>query len=346
MTPGEPVVGMVPVGGVELARDRYLLPVIDALADAFGELAAGGVRMPPRTVVRTGAGQDRALLLGAAAWPGRGVAAVKVTTLTPDNPGRGLPLIHGLVMLTDLRTGQVAALLDGAALTALRTGAVAGLATRLCAPPDAGELAVIGAGVQARALLRAVAAVRPIRSVRVWSRSGADAFAEWARHWLKGPGGLNGLNGLNAEVTVCGGPRDAVRDAGIVCTATSTGGRAPLVEAGWVAPGAHLNVIGGTHEDAIEVDPALLGTSFTVVEERAAALREAGEVRTALADGVVDIEDLHELGDLVTGRSRPTGGTTLMRSVGLPIEDTAAAAAVHQALSRPAGGAGRPARTR
>ena len=312
------------IDGADLERDDHLLPVIDALADAFGDLWAGRTRTPPRTLVRTGPGQRSQLLVGSAAWEQRGVAGVKVTTIPPGNPGRGRPLIHGIVVLADLGTGQVTALLDGAALTAVRTGAVAGLATRLCAPPDAGELAIVGAGVQARAVLRAVAAVRPIRSVRLYSRtrSGAAAFADW----------ISARPGPSVRVAVCDDARSAVRDAEIICTTTSTDGRTPLVEAGWVAPGAHVNVIGGTHEDAIEVDPALLATAFVAVEERAAALEEAGEVRAALTGDLIGVDDLHELGALLSGRSAPAAGqTTLFRSVGLAIEDTAAAAAVHRA---------------
>ena len=312
-------------GGADLERDDHLTPVIVTLADAFRDLWAGRTRTPPRTLVRTGSGQQSQLLVGSATWEQRGVASVKVTTITPDNRRRGLPLIHGIVVLTDLGTGQVTALLDGAGLTAVRTGAVAGLATRLCAPPEAGDLAIIGAGVQARAVLRALAAVRPIRSVRLHSRtrSGATAFADWIR----------ARPGLSARVAVCDDPCSAVRDAEIICTTTSTDDRTPLVEAGWVAPGAHLNVIGGTHEDAIEVDPTLLATAFVAVEQRAAALEDAGEVRAALARGLIGVDALHELGALLSGQSAPDAGqTTLFRSVGLAIEDTAAATAIHRAV--------------
>ena len=304
------------IGAGEMAGQDRLLLVIDALAEAFADLSAGAIRSPSRTVVEHGRNQ---LLAGTAVWPRRGVGSVKITTLTPENPERGLPLIHGVVVLTELATGRITALLDGAELTALRTGAVAGLATRLCAPAGADDLAVIGAGVQARALVRAVCAVRPIRSVRVFSRgrARAETFAAWAGE------------ALGHRVSVCDTARSAVAGAAIVCTATSTGGRTPLVEAGWVARGAHLNVIGGTHEDAIEVDPALLAAAFVVVEERAAALEDAGEVRAALAGGLVGTDDLHDLGTLVTGEAAPDGETSVFRSVGLPIEDTAAAAALH-----------------
>ncbi|MCC3766918.1 ornithine cyclodeaminase family protein [Streptomyces sp. UNOC14_S4] len=304
-----------------MAGEERLLTVVDALADAFADLSAGRTSSPSRTVVQHG--PQRELLAGTAVWERRGVGSVKITTLTPDNPGRGLPLIHGVVVLTDLGTGRVTALLEGAELTAVRTGAVAALATRLCAPEDAGDLALIGAGVQARALVRAVSAVRPIRSVRVFSRTRArtESFAQWVRD----------TSGPAVEVTVCDTARDAVMDAPIVCTATSTDDRTPLVAADWVAPGAHVNVIGGTHEDAVEVEPALLADAFVVVEERSAAVEEAAEVRAALAAGLIGEHQLVELGALVDGAAAAEGRTSVFRSVGMAIEDTAAAAALYEA---------------
>ena len=310
----------------DLAGTALLVRVIDALAEAFADLSAGLAPSPARTIIEHGA--DRQLIVGPAIWEQRGVGCVKITTLTPGNPGRGLPLIDGVAVLTDLATGRIVALLDGAELTAIRTGAVAGLATRLCAIEDAGDLAVVGAGVQARAVTRAVRSVRPIRSVRVVSRTraSAEAFAAW----------VSGTGERPVRVTVCDTVRDAIADAEVICTATATDGLTPLVLADWVTPGAHLNVIGGTHENAIEVDPALLAGALVVVEERAAALAEAGEIRAAVAAGLIDADHLHELGTLL---SRPAGEagrterlTSLFRSVGMAVEDTVAAAAICEAL--------------
>ncbi|WP_051872186.1 ornithine cyclodeaminase family protein [Streptomyces sclerotialus] len=312
------------IDGPEQERDDRVLPVIDALGEAFRALRAGQAQSAARTLLQSGAEPPAQLLVSPAVWEQRKVAGLKVTTLTPDNPDRGLPLIHGIVNLVDLETGRVAALLDGAALTAVRTGAVAGLATRLCARPDAGDLAIIGAGVQARALLRTMAAVRPVRSVRLYSRTrrGAEAFGDWIRDRL----------GPDVAVTVCDDARTAVRDAEIICTATSTDSTTPVIEADWVTPGAHLNVIGGTHEDALEIAPELLATAFVAVETKDAALEDAGEIRSAFSRGIIEAEHLHELGELLDGETEPVPGrTTLFRSVGLAIEDTAAAAALYDA---------------
>ncbi|MCI4066013.1 ornithine cyclodeaminase family protein [Micromonospora sp. R77] len=311
--------GPAMVTAVDMAGTRRMVRVIDTLGEMFVDLAAGRTRSPARTVIEHG--DERVLLVSPAVWERRGVGSVKITTLTPDNPGRGLPLIHGIVALTDLETGQITALLDGAELTAVRTGAVAAVATRRCTADDAEDLAVIGAGVQARALVRAMAAVRPIRTVRIFSRTRARAerFADWIDDTHP------------ARATVCDSVKTAVADAAIICTATSTSDNRPLIEADWVARGAHVNAIGGTHPDAIELDPALLADALAVVEDRTAALDGAGEIRAALAAGVLTVDDLHELGTLLTGEVRADGRTTVLRTVGMSIEDTAAALALHEA---------------
>lgn len=316
----------------DMSGTRRMTRVIDVLGEMFRDLAAGRTRSPARTVVDHG--DRRVLLVSPAVWEQRGVGSVKVTTLTPDNPARGLPLIHGIVALTDLETGRITALLDGAELTAVRTGAVAALATRWCTPDDTGDMAVIGAGVQARALIRAMAAVRPIRAVRIHSRTraGAEKLADWVRDAAPRP----------IRATVCDTAREAVADAPIVCTATSTGDGTPVVEADWVAFGAHVNVIGGTHPDAVELDPALLADAVTVVEERAAALDGAGEIRAALAGGLIRAEDLYELGGLVGGEVGAVGRTSVLRTVGMAIEDTAAAVALFEARRAAERGTGGP----
>ncbi|RNL70253.1 ornithine cyclodeaminase family protein [Streptomyces sp. I6] len=322
----------VMIHAADMSGTRRMTRVIDVLGEMFADLAAGRTRSPARTVVDHG--DRRVLLVSPAVWERRGVGSVKVTTLTPDNPARGLPLIHGIVALTDLETGQIIALLDGAELTAVRTGAVTALATRRCTPDDTDTMAVIGAGVQARALIRATAAVRPIRTVRIHSRTraGADRLADWVQDGAPRP----------IRAVVCDNARDAVADAPIVCTATSTSDGTPVVEADWVAPGAHVNVIGGTHPDAVELDPALLAGAMTVVEDRTAALDGAGEVRAAVAGGLIRAEDLHELGRLVSGGADPGGRTSVLRTVGMAVEDTAAALALFEPRRAAGRGTGGP----
>jgi ornithine cyclodeaminase len=310
------------IDAAEMAGVDRLRQVMTTLSDVFQDLRSGKEQSPPRTLLDHGRSE---MLVSPASWLKRGVASVKITTLTPGNAEHALPLIHGVVVLTDINTGQMLALLDGASLTAVRTGAVAGLATDLCANADAGNLAILGAGVQARAVLLAMLAVRPIRKVRIFSRTPArtELFVQWARTVTA------------AEIAICHSVFEAVRGADIICTTTSTSSSKPLIEADWVTPGAHLNIIGGTHEEAIEVDPALLKTAFVVVETAAAAQEDAGEVRTALTQGYLQPEDLNELGAVILGESAADEGqTTLFRSVGLAIEDTAAAIALYPSTEK------------
>lgn len=308
----------------DMSGNTPLRHVMASLSEVFQDLRGGKAQSPSRTLLNHGPSE---MLISPAGWIKRGVASVKITTLTPGNSMQGLPLIHGVVVLTDINTGQMLALLDGAALTAVRTSAVAGLATQLCAPARAADLAILGAGVQARATLLAMLAVRPITRVRIYSRTKArtEAFAQWAR------------TVTTAEVVICQTLFDTVQGAEIICTTTSTSSCEPLIAADWVAPGAHLNIIGGTHEEAMEVDPALLKTALVVVETASAAQEDAGEVRTALTQGYIQPEQLHELGALILGEvAANKGQTTLFRSVGLAIEDTAAAIALYESREKTA----------
>ncbi|MFP3515595.1 ornithine cyclodeaminase family protein [Pseudomonas sp. SIMBA_077] len=306
------------INALEMSGKTRLAQVMESLNEAFKDLHAREEQSPPRTLLQHGPSE---MLISPAAWMKRGVASVKITTLTQGNSAHGLPLIHGVVVLTDINTGQILALLDGAPLTAVRTGAVAGLATHLCAPNNAGDLAIIGAGVQARATLLAMLDVRQIYRVRIFSRTAARAaeFARWASTLTA------------AQVIVCDNACEAVQGAEIICTTTSTSCSEPLIKADWVTPGAHLNIIGGTHEDAIEVDPVLFKAAFVVVETKAAAQEGAGEVRSALAQGYLQPECLNELGALILGKTAlKQKQTTVFRSVGLALEDTAAALAIYQ----------------
>ncbi|MGO2368448.1 MAG: ornithine cyclodeaminase family protein [Serratia sp. (in: enterobacteria)] len=308
----------------DMSGNTPLRHVMASLSEVFQDLRGGKAQSPSRTLLNHGPSE---MLISPAGWIKRGVASVKITTLTPGNSMQGLPLIHGVVVLTDINTGQMLALLDGAALTAVRTSAVAGLATQLCAPARAADLAILGAGVQARATLLAMLAVRPITRVRIYSRTKArtEAFAQWAR------------TVTTAEVVICQTLFDTVQGAEIICTTTSTSSCEPLIAADWVAPGAHLNIIGGTHEEAMEVAPALLKTALVVVETASAAQEDAGEVRTALTQGYIQPEQLHELGALILGEvAANKGQTTLFRSVGLAIEDTAAAIALYDSREKTA----------
>jgi ornithine cyclodeaminase/alanine dehydrogenase-like protein (mu-crystallin family) len=300
------------LGADEVRARLPMAAAIDALEAAFaaGDSSAG----PLRTSVDTPAGS----LLLMPATGGHG-AGVKLVTLTPGNPDRGLPLIHAVYVLFDPRTQAPVAVLDGAALTALRTAAVSGLATRHLARDDAGHLVLFGAGVQARAHLESMRAVRTIERVVVVSRSPgpAEALAEAAR-----------AIGLDASV----GDPDDVTLADVVCTCTTSA--EPVFDGRRLAPGCHVNAIGSYRPETREVDTETVRRARVVVETRDVALEEAGDLLIPIAEGAIGPEHLvADLAALVrgaAGRSSPDD-VTLFKGVGMAFEDLVVARAVLEA---------------
>ena len=247
------------------------------------------------------------------------LAGIKLVTVASGNPALGLPRIHGLYVLFDAATLAPLELLDGAALTALRTPAVSALGVDLVAPASAHRLVVFGTGPQAYGHVLALRAVRPIDTVRVVGRDPgrAAAFAGRLR-----------AGGLDAEPA---GP-DAVARADLVACCTTA--REPLFP-GDLLPAEAVVVAVGSHEpDAREVDTETVRRCGVVVESRAVAVREAGDVMQAMAENAVTTDDLVTLAELVTGtaRHRPR----LVKTVGMGWEDLVVAAAVVDAVREPA----------
>lgn len=300
------------ISAEELRRALPLAAAIDALQEALREpgLPAG----PPRTAVDCAPGQ---LLLMPAA--GRVGAGVKLVTVQPENPGRGRPLIGGAYVLFRARTLELRAVLDGAELTRLRTAAVSALATRLLARPDARTLVVFGAGVQARAHVEAMRAVRPIERLVVVAPRGAEAVAHDARR-----------AGLDASV----GTPDAVERADVVCTCTTSA--EPVFDGRRLAGAAHVNAMGSYQPATREVDSEAVARSSVVVETRAAGLT-AGDLAIPAREGRLDPADVVELVSLVCGSAPRTtsGAPTLFKSVGLALEDLIVAAAAADRLGLP-----------
>jgi ornithine cyclodeaminase len=296
---------------VDAARLTELLPMtaaVDALEAAFGSGALP--EAPLRSHVETPAGT----LLSMPATGPEG-AGVKLVTVTPANPERGLPLIQGLYVLFGSETQEPEAVIDGAALTALRTGAVSGLATRHLARADATLLVIFGAGVQARAHLEAMRAVRPVERVTVVSRTAARAetLADLAR-----------AMGLEAAA---GGP-DAIEDADLVCTCTTS--PSPVFDGRLLPNGAHVNAVGAYTPDTRELDDATIRRAAVVVETREAAMAEAGDVVIPLRAGVVDASHVvADLAEVVRGARvrRSPDDVTVFKSVGVGFEDLAIARA-------------------
>src|SRR5690242_10221999 len=249
-----------------------------------------------------------------------GAFALKAVCIMPGNPARGLDAHQGLVTLFDGETGVPTAILDASATTAVRTAAVTAVATGALARPDAATLAVLGAGTQARAHLRALAGVRAFERVRVYAPTTAHAEDVAAEASTAGLAGVS--------VTVAASAQEALRDADVVVTATSA--REPVLRREWLKPGAHLNAVGASSPQNREIDTATVAASALFCDSRESLRNEAGEFRLAVAEGLItgDGHVRAELGEVLAGTAagrRDAGELTMFRSLGLAVEDLAAA---------------------
>jgi ornithine cyclodeaminase len=308
-----------------------------AMRDALLALAAGQAQMPLRTVTRpTGAAGLVALMPSYLAGSGGDVAGasygLKAICITPSNPHIGLDTHQGVVLLSRGATGEPVALLNASAVTEIRTASVSVVATDLLASPNATELAVIGTGVQAQAHVLALDSVRPLTAIRVAGRQPARA-AEFAAR-------LAGRT--RAAVQPCNTAREAVAGAGIVVTATSSA--VPVLELDWLEPGVHINAVGACVPTMRELDTATVAGAALFADRRDSVLTESGDYVLAAAEGAVGPDQIRaELGEVLAGSA--TGRTTaaeitIFESLGLAIEDLAAAAQACAVATRTRGTAG------
>ncbi|HLF28742.1 MAG TPA: ornithine cyclodeaminase family protein [Anaerolineae bacterium] len=307
------------------AEVEQLLPMeecIDVMAEALAALAQGQVHQPLRMVVHP---PDAAGLLAlmpaykAGAQPAYGLKAVCVF---PGNVAKGTDAHQGAVMLFSGESGELLALLNASAITAIRTAAVSAVATNLLARQDATDLAIIGTGAQARAHLAAMAAVRPIKRVRVASRNfeHARAFADEMTFHVLAP--IDPVDSVEA----------AVIGADIIVTATTAA--EPILKREWIAPGAHINAIGASLPTTREVDTATLAAAGLFVDRRESTLNESGDYLFALREGAIGPEHIRaEIGEVLLD-ARPgrmsDDEITLFKSLGLAVEDLAAAEYVYR----------------
>jgi len=308
----------------EVIRALPMPAAIEAVKSAYAAVSAGQAAMPLRS--HLSAAQDGLVLTMPAYLAPQRALAIKVVSIYPHNPERGLPRIHALVTVLDAETGQPVAVLDGGALTAIRTGAASGAATDVLARPEARTLAVIGCGVQARRQLEAVCAVRPIESILIYdiNRAAAEQFAaEMAET-------------TSARIAVSDSADAAVSVADVVCAATTS--QQPVFSGAVLKPGTHINGVGSFTPDMREVDTLTLQRSLIVVDSREAIMNEAGELIHALKSGAIASEAVQtELGEIINGdkpgRTR-ADQITFFKSVGLAAQDAAAAALVLRAAEQ------------
>jgi ornithine cyclodeaminase len=300
-----------------------LLPMRDCIAvmrEALAALAEGRALVPLRLVMRVPeAGGFLGLMPGYIAPDGSksGALGMKAVAVFPGNASRGLDTHQGAVLLFEADTGRLSAVMDGATITAIRTAAVSGVATDVLARVDAAELAVLGAGVQARTHLEAIGAVRRIKRARIWSRNQQRAQQLADQEQDK----------LGFSVVAVGSAEAAVQNADIIATVTAS--PEPILQRGWLKEGVHINAVGSSIPSTRELDSATMAGARLFVDRRESALNEAGDLLIPMREGAVSADHIvAELGDVIVGKNpgrRSPDELTLFKSLGLAVEDVASA---------------------
>jgi thiomorpholine-carboxylate dehydrogenase len=273
---------------------------------ALTSFSAGDVQQPVRTVLTVEEGKR---YLGVMPAVARDAMGAKLVSFYPVNEGGPLPTHMAIVILFDPATGEPLAVMDGRLITEMRTAAVSAAVTDALAAPESRVLALLGSGVQANAHLEALRQIRRFDDVRVWSRTPEHARRFAAEH--------GATSALDVE--------SAVRGADVVVTATSA--QEPLLRGAWLKPGAHVNAVGATRPNWRELDDDAMH-HVLVVDSREAALRESGDVILSKATIFA------EAGELFAGtKPLPVAETTIFKSLGLAVEDLAAARLVYDAVA-------------
>lgn len=304
---------------------RRLLPpaaCAQAMRETFVALARDEIHQPLRTVVRPPGARGVMAAMPSYRSGADGAYALKVVCVFHDNPALGKDAHQGAVMLCSNETGELLALANASALTEIRTAAVSAVATDALARPDSTELAVVGAGVQAGAHIRALAGVREFKRIRVAARDLART-EEFVRAVAPT---------VDVPVEAVASVREAVEGADVVVTATSSA--QPVVHRDWIAPGTHINAVGSSIPTARELDSATLAASTLFVDRRESTVNESGDYLMALAEGAVGPDAIRaELGAVLTGADPGRTGAeevTVFKSLGLAAQDLAAVAYVYR----------------
>jgi thiomorpholine-carboxylate dehydrogenase len=279
--------------------------LIAAMEEALADFSLGRVLQPVRNMLTIEEGQRYLGIMPAVAGDAMGA---KLVSFFPQNAATGMPTHMAMIVLFSSQTGEPLAVMDGRLITEMRTAAVSAAATKLLAAPDSRVLALLGSGVQAGAHLQALSQVRSFAEVRVWSRTAEHAERFARQHNIKA---------MPA--------RSAVRGADVVVTATNA--LEPILEGAWLKPGAHVNAVGSPRPGWRELDDNAMANTL-IVDSREAVLKESGDVILSNAPIYA------EIGEIFAGRKKaPVAATTVFKSVGLAIEDVAAAKLVYSIAS-------------
>lgn len=302
---------------------RKALPMdeaIEAMKSAYASLSSERAVVPLRTHLPIPNSEALSLFMPAFVTSADGNAlAIKVVSLFPTNPARGLAYIQAAVLVFDAETGRAIALLEGSSLTAIRTGAAGGVAIDLLARPDSNIVAVFGAGAQGRTQLEAACTARKIETAFIYDANPDKAQAFAAE--------MNGKGPIPRELRVAGTAREAVEYADIICTATTS--LRPVFQDKDVRAGTHISAVGSYRPDMQEVPAETLQRAKVFVDSRSAALEEAGDLIQPMQARLFDESHIcGELGEVALGRipgRQSPEEITYFKSVGIAVQDALAA---------------------
>ena len=292
----------------QVRQHLHMAELIPAMEKALIEFSGRKVTQPVRSVINVDVAAATGFLglMPALTPDGLGLKAV---TFYPSNVERGIPTHMATIFLVDPQTGTPLAIMDGRLITEMRTAAVSAAATKVLAFPAPKVLAILGSGVQARSHVEALQLVRPFEEIRVWSRT-----KEHAERFAKEVGG----KAMSAE--------EAVRGADVVVTTTNS--KTPVLKGSWLKPGCHVNAIGACHPDWRELDDEAM-SNVVFVDSREGAMKESGDV---ILSGAKIYAELGEaLAEKVPSRANET---TIFKSLGMAVEDIAAAMLVYRSATR------------
>ena len=304
------------IGHNDVFKFLQVSECIDVMEQTFKTLARGEALQPQRLAIwvpnKKGVLGIMPAYLGSPSAVGS-----KIVTVFPGNLNTRYESHQGAVLLFECDHGKLLAIIDASSITAIRTAAVSAVATRLLARKDATDLAILGSGTQAAMHLRALSIVRPLKRVRVWSRNidHAKRFAD------------RESSSLNLPVEPVASPQEAVAASDMVCT--TTGSTSPILLGKWLEPGMHVNAVGASTPPFRELDSEAVAKSRLFVDRRESAMNEAEDFLAPRREGIIGDDHIRgELGDLLLGKVRgrlAEDEITLFKSVGLAVEDLAAA---------------------
>jgi thiomorpholine-carboxylate dehydrogenase len=290
----------------QVRQHLRIAELIPAMEKALIDFSAGKVTQPVRSVINVKGAGGFLGLMPALTSDGLGLKAV---TFYPSNAERGIPTHMAMISLFDPETGTPLAIMDGRLITETRTAAVSAVATKLLARVDAKVLGILGSGVQARSHVEALRLVRTFQEIRVWSPT-----REHAQRLATEIGG----KASSAE--------ESVRGADVIVTATSS--KTPVLKGAWLKPGCHVNAVGACRPDWRELDDEAMRHSVVFVDSREGAMKESGDVILS------SVKIYAELGEALAGKVPPRANeTTIFKSLGMAVEDIAAAMLVYRSVT-------------